>query len=114
MKRIGEGRIDALVFNAGISLPEGQVTGDGFETTFAVNHLADYTLLRSSMLKLARGARIILTTSVTYDPAEKTIIPPPLHADAPIPALRPLRAPHRPRAVEPHSPGRSCRGALEG
>ena len=29
---------------------------------------------------MAQGAKIILTTSGTYDPAERTIIPPPRHA----------------------------------
>jgi NAD(P)-dependent dehydrogenase (short-subunit alcohol dehydrogenase family) len=80
--RIGSGKIDGLIFNAGVSLPGGNKTMDGFETTFAVNHLAHYLLLRLLLPKLASGARIILTTSGTYDPAEKTIIPPPLHANA--------------------------------
>ncbi len=80
---LGAGEIDALVLNAGISLPTGDSrTSDGFETTFAVNHLAHYLLLRLLLPRLARGAVIILTTSGTHDPAEKTIIPPPRHADA--------------------------------
>jgi NAD(P)-dependent dehydrogenase (short-subunit alcohol dehydrogenase family) len=40
-ERLGHTRIDALVLNAGVIRPD--VTGrtvDGFETTFAVNHLA--------------------------------------------------------------------------
>jgi hypothetical protein len=31
---------------------------------------------------LSNGAKVILTTSGTHDPAEKTMIPPPVHADA--------------------------------
>ena len=49
---------------------------------FAVNHLAHYLLLRLLLPKLAYGAKIVLTTSGTHDPAEKTIIPPPVHANA--------------------------------
>src|SRR5262245_41582191 len=45
IERLGE--IDALVLNAGMSLPNVERrTSDGFETTFAVNHLAHYLLLR--------------------------------------------------------------------
>jgi NAD(P)-dependent dehydrogenase (short-subunit alcohol dehydrogenase family) len=75
--------IDALVLNAGIS--QGDVNGrtiDGFETTFAVNHLGHYLLLRLLMPRLAHGAVVILTTSGTHNPAERTILPPPRHASA--------------------------------
>ncbi|MGW7073837.1 hypothetical protein [Streptomyces sp. NPDC054866] len=43
-ERLGGTRVDALVLNAGVVRPD--VTGrtmDGFETTFAVNHLAHYS-----------------------------------------------------------------------
>jgi NAD(P)-dependent dehydrogenase (short-subunit alcohol dehydrogenase family) len=80
--RLGKNEINALIMNAGVSLSGNSKTIDGFETTFAVNHLAHYLLLRLLMPRLADGARIILTTSGTYDPAEKTMIPPPLHANA--------------------------------
>jgi len=82
--RIGIGKIDVLIFNAGLQTQGGTKTPNGIETTFAVNHLSHYLLLRLFMPKLANSARIILTTSGTYDPAEKTIIPPPLHANAKI------------------------------
>src|SRR5208282_6308458 len=64
------------------SIAGGTRTSDGFETTFAVNHLAHYLLLRLLLPRLARGAVVVMTTSGTYDPAEKTIIPPPRHAKA--------------------------------
>ena len=80
---LGTTKIDALVFNAGVSLPnDNNRTDDGFEKTFAVNHLAHYLLLRLLEPKLADKAKVILTTSGTHDPDEKTIIPPPRHADA--------------------------------
>jgi NAD(P)-dependent dehydrogenase (short-subunit alcohol dehydrogenase family) len=75
--------IHALVLNAGTTLPndDGR-TEDGFETTFAVNHLAHYLLLRLLEPVLADGAVVVLTTSGTHDPAEGTVVAPPRHADA--------------------------------
>jgi len=74
--------IDALVLNAGAQFPNvDQRTEDGFETTFAVNHLAHYLLLRLLLPKLAQQARVVITTSDTHDPKTNPIAPP-LHADA--------------------------------
>jgi NAD(P)-dependent dehydrogenase (short-subunit alcohol dehydrogenase family) len=55
---------------------------DGFELTFAVNHLAHYLLVRLLAPTLASGARIIFTASGTHDPEEKTGMPAPRHAEA--------------------------------
>ena len=75
--------IDALVLNAGLSRANADSrTVDGFETTFAVNHLAHYLLLRLLSPCLADRAIVILTTSGAHDPAERTPIPPPRHAHA--------------------------------
>lgn len=79
---LGNNRIDSLVLNAGLQLAGGTKTQDGFETTFAVNYLSHYLLLRLLTPGLAYDANIVMTTSGTYDPAEKTIIPPPRHANA--------------------------------
>jgi NAD(P)-dependent dehydrogenase (short-subunit alcohol dehydrogenase family) len=83
IERLGGTEIDALVLNAGTLNPDvdGR-TPDGFETTFAVNHLAHYLLVRLLLGSLARGATVILTTSGTHDPAEGAGFPVPLHADA--------------------------------
>lgn len=75
--------IDALVFNAGVTRANvDRRTVDGFETTFAVNHLGHYLLLRLLLERLATGARVVLTTSGAHDPAERTRFAPPHHADA--------------------------------
>lgn len=80
---LGESKIDALIMNAGISLSTiKERSADGFELTFAVNHLAHYLLLRLLLPYLAEGAVVELTTSGTHDPAEKTMLPLPRHADA--------------------------------
>jgi NAD(P)-dependent dehydrogenase (short-subunit alcohol dehydrogenase family) len=57
-------------------------TVDDFETTFAVNHLAHYLLIRLLLSYMAKGASIVITTSGTHDPAEGTIIAPPKHTNA--------------------------------
>ena len=81
--RVNRMGIDALVLNAGVqSRNADERTADGFETTFAVNHLAHYLLLRLLQPELAQGAVVVLTTSGTHDPEEKTLVPPPRHADA--------------------------------
>jgi NAD(P)-dependent dehydrogenase (short-subunit alcohol dehydrogenase family) len=83
--RLGGNGIDALILNAGIqSRSIDERTADGFETTFAVNHLAHYLLLRLLQPDLAQGATVVLTTSGTHDPEEKTLVPPPRHARAPL------------------------------
>jgi NAD(P)-dependent dehydrogenase (short-subunit alcohol dehydrogenase family) len=74
--------IDALVLNAGLQLAKPAKSVDGFERTFAVNHLAHYLLLRLLEPKMAQGGRVILTGSGTHDPAEKTPVTPPVHANA--------------------------------
>lgn len=66
---LGEAPIDVLVLNAGTQFANiDQRTVDGFETTFAVNHLAHYLLLRLLEPKLSEGAIVVLTTSDTHDP----------------------------------------------
>ncbi|OYU16126.1 MAG: dehydrogenase [Alphaproteobacteria bacterium PA4] len=80
---LGGARIDALVLNAGGQRPDTDARSvDGHELTFATNHLAHYLLLRLLLPQLAPGARIVITSSGTHDPAERTGVPPPRHADA--------------------------------
>jgi NAD(P)-dependent dehydrogenase (short-subunit alcohol dehydrogenase family) len=82
-ERLGDARIDALLLNAGMIQPRDTGrTADGYETTFAVNHLAHYLLIRLLMPVLADKARIVLTTSGTHDPATKASLATPRHADA--------------------------------
>ena len=60
-------QIDVLINNAGLYSRQRVLTVDGFETTFAVNHLAHFylTLLLEPVL-LASGARIINVSSVDH------------------------------------------------
>jgi len=78
----GEGKIDALILNAGTQAGDvDQRTEDGFETTFAVNHLAHFLLLRLLMPRLAPGAVVVITTSNLHDPKTNPVAAPE-HADA--------------------------------
>lgn len=75
--------ITCLILNAGGQRPDVSTrTANGYETTFAVNHLAHYLLLRLVMPQLRDGARIVITSSGTHDPREKTGVPAPRHAMA--------------------------------
>jgi NAD(P)-dependent dehydrogenase (short-subunit alcohol dehydrogenase family) len=106
LERLGGAQIDALVLNAGVILPD--VTGrtaDGFETTFAVNHLAHYLLLRLLSPALADHATVVLTSSGTHDPATGAGLATPRHADAELLA-HPDRDPdlaQRPRTAGQHA-----------
>jgi NAD(P)-dependent dehydrogenase (short-subunit alcohol dehydrogenase family) len=63
-------RIDVLVNNAGALFTSRHVTADGFEQTFALNHLAPF-LLTSLLLKRlsASGARVVTTASDAHKSA---------------------------------------------
>ncbi|HEY0197244.1 MAG TPA: SDR family NAD(P)-dependent oxidoreductase [Rhodanobacter sp.] len=80
--RLSGSPIDGLLLNAGVQFGNvKQRTEDGFETTFAVNHLAHYLLLRLLLPRLASGAVVVITTSNLHDPNTNPIAPPE-HADA--------------------------------
>ena len=79
---LGEASLDVLVLNGGTQVGDiRQRTEDGFETTFAVNHLAHYLLLRLLAPRLAAGAIVVITTSNLHDPRTNPMAPPE-HADA--------------------------------
>lgn len=76
LTRLDGGGIDALVLNAGTqSRDPKKRTAEGFEVTFAVNHLAHYLLARLLTPHLADNATVILTTSDTHDPAIMPLAP---------------------------------------
>jgi NAD(P)-dependent dehydrogenase (short-subunit alcohol dehydrogenase family) len=68
-KKLDGTKIDILIMNAGAQFGNTKHrTGDGFESTFAINHLAHYLLLRLLTLSLAKNATIVITTSDIHDP----------------------------------------------
>ena len=60
--------LHVLINNAGVFMNERCLTADGFETTFAVNHLAPFLLtnLLLDLLQKSSPARIITVSSVTH------------------------------------------------
>jgi NAD(P)-dependent dehydrogenase (short-subunit alcohol dehydrogenase family) len=79
---LGDNSINGLVLNAGIQFPNiDQRTEEGFEATFGVNHLAHFLLLQLLLPRLARGARVVITTSDTHDPKANPMGPKELDAD---------------------------------
>jgi NAD(P)-dependent dehydrogenase (short-subunit alcohol dehydrogenase family) len=67
--RIGdEPRLDLLVNNAGIMVPPHELTNDGFESQFGVNHLGTFALTVPLLPKLGEeeGSRVVLTSSLAH------------------------------------------------
>ncbi|ROV97973.1 hypothetical protein VMCG_07068 [Cytospora schulzeri] len=68
--------IQALLLNAGLQFPgELQKTPSGLEKTFSINHVGHALLFHLLCPSLAQGARIIVTSSGTHDPTQKTGLP---------------------------------------
>ena len=61
-------RLDVLVNNAGLIAPRRTTTAEGFESTFAVNHLAPFllTLLLCEKLEHSVPARIVIVASEAH------------------------------------------------
>ena len=64
----GHDRLDVLVNNAGLFSPQYRLSSDGFELTFAVNHLAPFLLtnLLLGRLKSSAPARIVTIASEAH------------------------------------------------
>ena len=63
-----EERLDSLINNAGIMIPPFELTQDGFESQFGVNHLGPFALtgLLLEKLRATPGARVISTSSIAH------------------------------------------------
>lgn len=64
--------LDVLINNAGVYMKNRTLTKDGYETTFAVNHMAPFllTLLLLPLLKKSTPSRIINVSSVAHQRGE--------------------------------------------
>lgn len=68
--------IQALLLNACLQFPsELQTTPDGLEKTFAIAHVGHALLFHLLCPHLAQKARVIVTSSGTHDPAQKSGLP---------------------------------------
>ena len=70
-ERIGDAPLDILVNNAGLINLSRKLSGDGYELTLAVNHLAPFLLTERLLpaLRAAPAARIVTTSSAAEDRA---------------------------------------------
>ncbi len=117
----------ALICNAGVQMTsDAHRSADGFELTFAVNHLGHFALVQALHDRLAPPARIVVVTSDTHDPKRRTGMPAPCYTSAaalahppgdagaaaptarPSPAVRPSPAARPSPAVRPRSAARSA------
>ena len=64
------GRLDTLVNNAGVIVPERRESADGYELTFAVNYLSHFLLTRLLLQKLREPARIVNVSSIGQAPLD--------------------------------------------
>ena len=63
-----EPQLDILINNAGIMIPPYELTDDGFESQFGVNHLGPFALtgLLLGQLRATPNARIVSTSSIAH------------------------------------------------
>ncbi|MCB1702643.1 MAG: SDR family NAD(P)-dependent oxidoreductase [Pseudomonadales bacterium] len=63
-----EPRLDVLINNAGIMIPPYELTRDGFESQFGVNHLGPFALTSLLLDKLGEtpDARVVSTASIAH------------------------------------------------
>jgi NAD(P)-dependent dehydrogenase (short-subunit alcohol dehydrogenase family) len=75
--------IGAIVCNAAIQVISGiTYNDDGYETTFAVNHLGHFLLVNLLLRHLNDCARIVVVSSGTHNPDQFTGMPKPDYRDA--------------------------------
>jgi len=99
--------LGALVCNAGTQVVAKRTrTADGFETTFAVNHLGHFLLANLMLRHMASQARVIFVSSGTHDPSQTTGMPAPRLVSA-----RELAYPERNSDTMRESPGQFGRRA---
>jgi len=73
----------AIVCNAGLqNIGAPVVTRDGYEQTFAVNHLGHFLLVNLLIDAIDAPGRIVVVSSNTHDPSQKTGMPAPRYSGA--------------------------------
>jgi NAD(P)-dependent dehydrogenase (short-subunit alcohol dehydrogenase family) len=75
-------RVRSLICNAGIQIvSEMRRAPNGFELTFATNHLGHFLLARQLLTSMSNDGRIVFVSSNTHDPRQWTGMPAPDTAD---------------------------------
>lgn len=74
--------LKAIVCNAGVQFIQRQTyTEDGFDTTFGVNHLGHFLLVKLLLPQSVAPARIVFVSSDTHDSSKTTGMPAPYFRD---------------------------------
>ncbi len=75
--------VQAIVCNAGVQVVSGtQRTAEGVEMTFGVNHLGHFALVQALLDDLVPPARVVVVSSGTHDPSQRTGMPAPAYTRA--------------------------------
>ncbi|KAH7369744.1 dehydrogenase/reductase [Rhexocercosporidium sp. MPI-PUGE-AT-0058] len=75
--------IKALLLNAALQFPTGlNMTEDGIEKTFGITHVGHALLYHLLTPHFADNARVIVTSSGTHDPAQKSGLPDAVYTSA--------------------------------
>jgi NAD(P)-dependent dehydrogenase (short-subunit alcohol dehydrogenase family) len=83
IRELGDDQIDIMVLNAGLQNRNADVrSAEGYELTFAANHLGHYLLARLLVPHMAEHGRLVITTSDTHDPEVAPMGPKTLDVDA--------------------------------
>jgi NAD(P)-dependent dehydrogenase (short-subunit alcohol dehydrogenase family) len=64
------GELDTLVNNAGVIVPERRESADGYELTFAVNHLSHFLLTRLVLPRMREPGRVVNVSSIGQAPLD--------------------------------------------
>ncbi|MFZ2997027.1 SDR family NAD(P)-dependent oxidoreductase [Sphingobium sp.] len=75
--------LKGLICNAGMqNVAAPTKSAEGYEMTFAVNHLGHYLLIRLLLDDMEQDGRITFISSGTHDPKERTGMPAPVYESA--------------------------------
>jgi NAD(P)-dependent dehydrogenase (short-subunit alcohol dehydrogenase family) len=75
--------LGAIICNAGIQIVSGTTfTEDGIETTFQVNHLGHFLLVTLLLDRLDPDGRVVMVSSGTHNPDQRTGMPHPRYTTA--------------------------------
>jgi light-dependent protochlorophyllide reductase len=98
--------LKGIICNAGIQPTKRTSTQDGFEGTFAVNHLGHFLLINLLLRHIVPPGRIVFVSSGTHDPAQVTGMPKPRYENAEL-----LAWPHEDQHALKESPAKAARRA---
>jgi NAD(P)-dependent dehydrogenase (short-subunit alcohol dehydrogenase family) len=89
LRASGAPALRTLICNAGVQyITARHASADGFEESFATNHLGHFLLVNLLVPSLARGGRVVVVSSTTHDPDRWTGMKPAIFAEPRVVANR--------------------------